>query len=117
MKTLSGIRLGVSVGLFAFCVGCSHMHRVVNTGNSMLYGVVVQSGEKRFSHGYLPSKCYSTYNGSMRITRSPAPIVSWKTTENGEPMKQEATMDSEPRGREVVFELDGKTVRVTFNDR
>ena len=117
MKTLSGIRLGVSVGLFAFCVGCSHTHRVVNTGDSMLYGVTVQSGEKKFGYGYLPPKAFKSYNGSMRITRSPAPIVSWKTTENGEPVKQDVKMDSEPRGREVVFELDGKTVRVTFNDR
>lgn len=117
MKLLSVLWSGMGVTLLALSAGCSSMHRVVNTGDRMLYAVTVQSGETKFGHGYLPPKATAGYSGSMRITRSPAPVVSWKMSENGELISQEVALDSEPRQREVVFEIDGKTVKGTLQDR
>ena len=103
--------------LFATCGGCAHTHRVVNTGDSMLYAVTVQSGGQKFGHGYLPPKAAKGYSGSMAIRRTPAPVVSWKTTESGQSISQEIALDSDPGEREVVFEIDGKTVKGTIRDR
>ncbi len=107
----------IGVLLVATSVGCSHMHRVVNTGDTMLYAVTVQSGKTKFGHGYLPPKAFKTYSGSMKITRSPAPVLSWKTELNGAPVVREVELDSNPYGREIVFEIDGKTVRSVLRDR
>jgi len=74
-SVVSGV---IGVVMLATSVGCSHMHRVVNTGDTMLYAVTVQSGKIKFGHGHLPPKCFATYSGSMKITRSPAPVVSWQ---------------------------------------
>jgi hypothetical protein len=111
MNSLSVLCCGIGLSMLAMCAGCSHMHRVVNTGNTILYAVNVQSGKTKFGHGYLPPKAFKTYSGSMKITRSPAPIVSWKTTEDGQPVTQEVPLDSWPGWREVVFEIDGKTAK------
>lgn len=100
---------GIGFVMLLMCAGCSHTHRVVNTGDAMLYAVTVQSGAREFGHGYLPPKATAGYSGSMRIRRSPAPVVSWKTAENGSPIVQEVKLDSDPYWREVVFEIDGKT--------
>ena len=99
------------------CVGCTHMHRVVNTGDSMLYAVTIQSGDRKFGHGYLPPKATKVYSGSMRIMRVPAPVVSWKTSEEGEPTSQEVDLDVDPGTREVVLEIDGKTVKGVVRDK
>ncbi len=77
----------------------------------MLYAVSVQAGDKEFGHGYLAPSCYATYSGSMRIVKTPPPVVSWKTAEDGPRRSQEVRLESAPAWNEdVVFELDGKTV-------
>ncbi len=101
--------VGIGFVILSMCAGCSHMHRVVNTGDTMLYAVTVQSCEVKVGHGYLPPKAFKTYGGDMKIVRSPAPVVSWKMAENGPLVVQEVSLDSEPYWREVVFEIDGKT--------
>jgi hypothetical protein len=111
MNMSSLIAVGIGYVMLLMCAGCSHMHRVVNTGDTMLYAVTVQSGEREFGHGYLPPKAATGYSGSMRIWRSPAPVVSWKMAENGPLVVQEVSLDSEPYWREVVFEIDGKTAK------
>jgi hypothetical protein len=77
----------------------------------MLHDVTVQSGGREFGHGYLPPKAIKGYSGSMGIRRSPPPVVCWKLTEYGELMSQEVILDVGSWWNEVVFELDGKTVR------
>lgn len=107
------VRLGLAVlvvGMLASSLGCSHMHRVVNSGDSMLYSVTVQSGGVKCGHGYLPAGCWATYSGSMRIVRTPAPVVSWKMTENGELIVKNVELNSDPGWREVVFEIQGTNV-------
>lgn len=117
MNMSTAMRLSVSVLAIMLCFGCSYMHRVVNTGDSMLYAVTVQSGSHKFGHGYLPPKATAGYSGSMKISRSPAPIVSWKLSEKGETMSQAVKLDSSPGLREVVFEIDGKTVTGSLGRR
>jgi hypothetical protein len=107
----------VALGLLVSCAGCTHAHRVVNTGNSMLYAVTVKSGERRFGHGYLPPKASKTYTGSMPILRAPAPVVSWKMSEAGPPIAREVPLDRSPGRREVCFEIDGETVTLVFRPR
>ena len=55
--------------LLLLCSGCAtyNMHRVVNTGENLLYGVTVQSGEKKFGHGYIPPGRTAGYRGRMKI--------------------------------------------------
>lgn len=107
MNTAMVVRGGLAI--VAMCTGCTHSHRVVNTGAGMLYAVTIQSGVRTFGHGYLPPGAVKGYSGSMQIVRTPAPVVSWKTTENGTPMAREVLLDTEPGAREVVFEIDGKS--------
>jgi hypothetical protein len=111
MNMSSVISGGIGFVMLSMCIGCSHMHRVVNTGETMLYAVTVQSGARKFGHGFLPPMATKGYSGSMRIRRSPASVVSWKTAENGPPIVQEVKLASEPYWREVVFEIDGKTAK------
>lgn len=117
MRIASLVCACFGLSILGTCVGCTHMHRVVNTGDSMLYAVTVQSGDRKFGHGYLPPKSTKGYSGSMRIMRVPAPVVSWKTSEKGEPTAQEVDLDVDPGTREVVFEIDGKTVKGSVRDK
>ncbi len=93
------------------------MHRVVNTGDSMLYVVTVQSGDRKFGHGYLPPKAVKGYSGSMKISRNPPPVVSWKMTEHGDLVSQEVKLDYSLGRREVIFEIDGKAVKGSLRKR
>lgn len=111
MKMKTVMKRGLGLAFLATCIGCSHMHRIVNTGDRELYAVTIQSGKAKFGHGCLIPKAYKTYGGSMMIRRSPPPVVSWKTEEHGEVLRQEVLLDAYPLWREVVFELDGKTVK------
>lgn len=111
MKLKPILLSGIGLACILISVGCTHMHRVVNTSDSALRGVSVRSGTKEFGHGYLAPKCYSTYSGSMDIRRSPPPVVCWKLTEYGEVLSQEVVLNVSPWWNEVVFELDGKTVK------
>jgi hypothetical protein len=106
---------GIAFVMLMQCTGCTHMHRVVNTGDSTLYAVTVHSGNAKFGHGYLPPRASKTYAGAMKIEREP--VVSWKTSESGQPMSQEVKLDSNPGNCEVVFELDGKTVKALLRAR
>jgi len=117
MTMSSVIYSSISIVMLAMSVGCNHAHRVVNTGDSMLYAVTVQSGEQKFGHGYLPPKAVKGYSGSMKIVRTPAPVVSWKTAEGGPSVVQEVKLESNPGCREVVFEIDGKTAKGIIRDR
>ena len=94
------------------CAGCaSHMHRVVNTGDQMLYAVAVDYDGTNFGHGYLPPGAEKGYHGSMKIAKHPAPVVSWKMTEKGITISNSVHLSRAPAPwQEVVFELDGKTV-------
>lgn len=111
MKTRFALKIGLGFVFLATSIGCSHMHRVVNKGDAMLYGVTVQSGGRTFGHGYLPPNAIKGYSGSMSIRRSPPPTISWRATEHGEIRSQAVLLDAYPLWREVVFELDGKTVK------
>lgn len=117
MSCASLVFRGVVVAFLSGCIGCVSSHRVINTGDSMLYSVKIESGGQEFDHGYLGSKCCATYSGSMRIARQPAPILSWKTTEHGAPISQAVQLEAEPGGREVVFEIDGKTAKGRVDTR
>jgi hypothetical protein len=83
----------------------------------MLYSVKIESGGQEFEHGYLPPKAVKGYSGSMHIARQPAPILSWKTTEHGALISQAVQLEAEPGGREVVFEIDGKTAKGRVDTR
>ena len=117
MRIQSAICSAFGLALLALCTGCSHMHRVVNTGDGMLYAVTVQSGDRKCGHGLLPATCYKTYSGSMKISRNPPPVVSWKMTEHGDFVSQAVKLDYNLGWREVIFELDGKTVKGSLRKR
>lgn len=117
MRIQSAILNALGATLLALCTGCSHMHRVVNTGDSMLYAVTVQSGDRKCGHGLIPPTCYKTYSGSMKISRNPPPVVSWKMTEHGDLVSQEVKLDYSLGRREVIFEIDGKAVKGSLRKR
>jgi len=117
MISHSGILVPALMGMMAISVGCTYHHRVVNTGDSALYAVTVQSGSVRFGHGYLGPGSSATYTGSMRIMRSPAPVLSWKTSEDGPAVVQRLEVDRNPGRREVWFEIDGKTAKAVLSPR
>ncbi len=109
MKVFIGMLAVVMVMLAGS--GCVYKHRVMNTGPQMLYGVNVESRNYAFGHGYLPPKAFKGYMGSMRIVNNPAPVVSWKLSEEGDVITREVLLGRNPGRQEVVFEIDGETVR------
>lgn len=106
----------VLVLMAAFLTGCrDSVHVVENSGSTELYAVDVKSGDQIFGHGTLIPGASSGYIGSMKITKSPAPVLSWKNSKYGEVLSREVLLDQDPGvGEEVVFELDGKTVKFTI---
>lgn len=116
MKIWMKLHVALSIMMLLVFSGCMHAHRVVNVGDAMLVGVTVSSGERSFGHGYLPPGAVKGYSGSMKIRRSPPPVVSWKTAEDGEVLSQAVILDEESNGRDVVFELDGRTVKASARD-
>jgi hypothetical protein len=117
MRKASRASVLFALSLAALATGCSHMHRVVNTGDMTLYAVDVRSGAYVFGHGILPPRVYKTYGGSMRIRHSPPPVISWKTNEHGQVLSQPVELKRWPPWGEVVFELDGRTVTGFRRDR
>lgn len=117
MNIKSWIWRGLGTVILAACAGCTYAHRVVNTGDSMLYAVTVQAGGDKFGHGYLPPAATKGYSGTMQIKRVPAPVVCWKTSERGVLIAQQVSLDADPGTREVVFQIDGKTVRGIIRNR
>jgi len=101
-----------TVLLLAVCTGCaSSMHRVVNTGDRMLYAVTVESDGTEFGHGYLPPGAGKGYHGAMGIKQSPPPVISWRTEERGPTISREAKLARKPWSwHKVVFEIDGENV-------
>ncbi len=91
--------------------GCVYSHRVVNTGTEPLYSVSVHAGEQSFGHGVLSANKTSGYTGSMKISRNPSPVVSWRPDPAGVETSRVVELPFRPAGREIVFELDGKTVK------
>jgi len=108
----------ISLVMVLCCVGCSHSHRVVNVGAHDLYAVNVHSGDKRFGHGFVAVGSTAGYSGSMKISKSPSPILSWKNEERGQVFKQSVNLDRSPGTHwEVVFELDGTNVNTVLERR
>ena len=98
--------------------GCAtYAHRVVNTGGTSLYCVTVRAEGRNFDHGYLVPGATKGYMGSMRIRRSPPPVVCWRTAEHGETLSEEVSLSGNPWGCEVVFKLDGKHVTATLEPK
>jgi len=94
------------------------MHQAVNIGDCDLYAVTVESGQHKFGHGYLIPSATAGYHGSMPISRSPAPIVSWRTTPDGEAIRRKVELERNPGSRDiVVFEIDGEDVNVRYKRR
>lgn len=111
MKRILRATALVAVSIAALATGCSHMHRVANKGDTTLYAVNVKSGAYMFGHGVLPPSIQKTYDGSMRIGYSRLPIISWKTNMYGQVFSQSVQLNRWPPWGEVVFELDGQTVK------
>jgi hypothetical protein len=92
------------------CGGYYH-HKVVNTGDKLLYDVTITGGGKSFNHGYLPTKCHKSYSGSFDLSQCDGVTVSWSTDGNNTVSKK-IGVKGHAKSNEVIFKLDGTTVTV-----
>jgi len=94
-------------------VGYYH-HKVVNVSSNELSEVNVECGEHSFSHGYLAPEGESSYSGSFKLNKKNKIIVKWIL--DGKSYLKEIELKENPGSKEVVFNLDGKNVTVSFKE-
>lgn len=105
----------IGIGLMTLIYGCQsyHMHAVRNLGTTDLYDVAVTSKDQTFIHGVLVPKGRSGYSGFFELDKQNEVEISWCSNE-GDIKKKRLKLNKNPGSQEVVFNIDGEDVTVTY---